>query len=100
MIDIGTSSVRASLVHPDGSVTDEHRITVLPDTPMPGLVEFDPRAMADAALEAARRVLATSGPVEGVGVAAQRASSVIWDRATGEALAPGPAKITLSRIHI
>ena len=89
VIDIGTSSVRASLVHPDGSVTDEHRITVLPDTPMPGLVEFDPRAMADAALEAARRVLATSGPVEGVGVAAQRASSVIWDRATGEALAPG-----------
>jgi glycerol kinase len=29
------------------------------------------------------------GPVEAVGVATQRASSVVWDRATGQPLAPG-----------
>jgi glycerol kinase len=89
VIDVGTSGVRAAVVRPDASVTAEHRVEVLPSTPAPGLVEFDPGAMADAALDVARRSLAEGGPVEGVGITNQRASTVVWDRATGEPIGPG-----------
>jgi glycerol kinase len=89
VVDVGTSGVRAAVVRPDASVTAEHRLEVLPSSPAPGLVEFDARAMADAALEVARRALAEGGPVEGVGIANQRASTVVWERATGTPVAPG-----------
>ena len=62
VIDVGTSGVRAAVVHPDATVTAEHRVEVLPSTPAPGLVEFDAAAMAEAALEVARRSLAEGGP--------------------------------------
>jgi glycerol kinase len=45
--------------------------------------------MADAALQVARLALAEAGPVTAVGVANQRASTVVWDRATGEPIGPG-----------
>ena len=89
VIDIGTSGVRAAVVHPDASISNEHHLEVLPDSPLQGLVEFDPTAMATAALEVAGRALAEVGTVEAVGVATQRASSIIWDRTTGQPLAPG-----------
>ena len=89
VIDVGTSGVRASVVRPDASVTAEHRLEVLPDTPFPGLVEFDATAMATAALDVARRSLAEAGPVDGVGITNQRASTVVWDRTTGEPVGPG-----------
>jgi glycerol kinase len=56
---------------------------------MPGLVEFDPAAMAATALEVAREALATGGPVEAVGITAQRASAVAWDGRTGTPVGPG-----------
>jgi glycerol kinase len=89
VVDVGTSGVRASVVTPDAEVTHEHYQQVLPDTPVPGLVEFDARVMADAALDVARAALAASGPVDAVGVANQRGSTIVWDRATGEPVGPG-----------
>jgi glycerol kinase len=89
VVDVGTSGVRASVVRPDGSVVAEHRRAVLPDSPAPGLVEFDAAVQATAALEVARAALAEGGPVDGVGVAVQRASTVVWDRATGRPVGPG-----------
>lgn len=89
VIDVGTSSVRASLVHPDASVAAEHRVEVLPSTPMPGLVEFDAAAMARASLEVARQAMGGATTPEAVAIANQRASTVVWDRATGEPVGPG-----------
>lgn len=89
VIDVGTSGLRAAVVTPDAQVTNEHRREVLPSSPDAGLVEFDARVMADAALDVARRALAGGGPVEAVGVANQRASTIVWDRATGEPVGPG-----------
>ena len=89
VIDVGTSGVRAAVVHPDASISHEHHVEVLPESPMAGLVEFDASRMAAAVLDVARRSLAEHGPVEAVGVATQRASSIVWDRATGQPLAPG-----------
>ncbi len=89
VIDIGTSSLRAAIVTADATIIDEQRVTSLPSTPAPGLVEFDADRLAVDALAVARRVLAAHGPVAAVGIANQRASTVVWDRASGKALAPG-----------
>lgn len=88
MVDLGTSGVRAAVVRPDATVEHVHHRPVLPDTPAPGLVEFDASAMATAALEVAGQALADGGPVEAVGIANQRASTVVWDRASGVPVAP------------
>jgi glycerol kinase len=89
VVDVGTSGVRASIVRRDATVEHEHRIPLLPDSPAPGLVEFDAARMADAVLEVARASLEDGGPVAGVGIANQRASSIVWERATGRPVAPG-----------
>jgi glycerol kinase len=89
VVDVGTSGVRASIVTPDGAVGSLTYREVLPSTPGTGIVEFDARALADASLAVALEALAAGGPVEAVGIANQRASTVVWDRATGEPVAPG-----------
>ena len=89
VIDVGTSGLRAAVVRPDASIAaDQHR-ELLPSSPEAGLVEFDPAEMATLALEVARAVLAEGGPVEAVGITNQRASTIVWDRATGEPVGPG-----------
>ncbi|HEY5154040.1 MAG TPA: FGGY family carbohydrate kinase [Acidimicrobiales bacterium] len=88
VIDVGTSGIRAAVVRPDATVAVEHYREVLPDTPMAGLVEFDANVLADVALELAARALADAGPVDGVGITNQRASAIVWDRATGEPIGP------------
>lgn len=89
VIDVGTSGLRAAVVRPDGSVDALHHVRFPPSTPFPGLVEFDAAAMAVAVLDVAHRSLSEAGPVAAVGVTAQRASTVLWDAATGEPLGPG-----------
>ena len=89
VVDVGTSGVRASVVRPDASVTAVHYRRALPSSPSPGLVEFDPLALTEAALGVARAALAEGGPVAAVGIANQRASTIVWDRATGEPVGPG-----------
>jgi glycerol kinase len=89
VVDVGTSGVRGAVVRPDATVVAAHHRPVLPTSPAPGLVEFDPVAMADAALGVARAALADGGPVAAVGITDQRASTVVWDRATGEPVGPG-----------
>jgi glycerol kinase len=89
VIDIGTSGVRAAVVRPDATVAGVLYQQVLPATPFPGLVEFDPVQLSTTALALATKVLAEAGPVDGVGIANQRASTVVWDRSTGEPVGPG-----------
>jgi glycerol kinase len=89
VVDVGTSGVRAAIVAPDGAVTAVRQRQVLPSTPAPGLVEFDAAALAAASLDVARAALADGGPVAAVGITNQRASTVVWDRATGEPVGPG-----------
>lgn len=89
VIDVGTSSVRAAIMEPDASVHHEQLRELMPDSPEPGTVEFDARLLADTVLDAARTALAAhDGPVEAVGTTNQRASTIIWDRATGEPIGP------------
>jgi glycerol kinase len=89
VIDVGTSSVRASVVRPDASVVAVHQEQALPSTPAPGLVELDAAHLRDVSLRCATRALAEVGQVDAVGIANQRASTIVWDRATGEPVGPG-----------
>lgn len=89
VVDVGTSSVRAAILGPDGRVEHVARRPTPPATPFPGLVEFDADALAAAALDAAGEALAVGGPVQAVGIATQRASAIAWDATTGRALGPG-----------
>ncbi|MBV8303383.1 MAG: glycerol kinase, partial [Acidimicrobiia bacterium] len=89
VVDVGTSGVRAAVVRPDATVEHVHHREVLPSTPAPGFVEFDPAAMASAALDVAQAALADAGSVDAVGVANQRSSTIVWDRAAGTPVGPG-----------
>jgi glycerol kinase len=88
VIDAGTSSVRAAVVRDDGSVMTDLAQEVLPSSPAGGLVEFDAAEYAAAALGVARQALERSGPVDAVGISDQRASTIVWDRKTGEPIGP------------
>ncbi len=89
VVDVGTSGVRGAVVRPDATVEHIHHVPVLPETPFPGLVEFDATAIAAAVEQVATRSLSAGGPVDAVGIANQRASTVVWDRSTGVPVAPG-----------
>jgi glycerol kinase len=89
VVDVGTSGVRAAVVDGDARVSHAHHVEVLPSSPAPGFVEFDAAAMGRAVVEVASAALAAGGPVDAVGIANQRASTILWDRATGEPLGPG-----------
>ena len=89
VIDVGSSSVRAALVRPDGSVEHPHQQR-LPDLrPSPGVAEFDPAALAEAAAGVATATLDAGGPARAVGITAQRASTILWERSSGRPVAPG-----------
>jgi glycerol kinase len=89
VVDVGTSSVRSVVVDGDARIVAEHRRPLLPSSPAAGLVEFDAAAMADVVLDVARAAIDEVGTVAAVGVANQRGSAVVWDRATGAPLGPG-----------
>jgi glycerol kinase len=90
VVDVGTSSVRSALVDDHARIVDEATEATLPASPAPGLVEFDAHELAAAALRTARAVLDRApAPVAAVGIANQRGSTVLWDRATGEPVGPG-----------
>jgi glycerol kinase len=89
VVDVGTSGLRAAVVDGAGTVHALEYRPFPPSTPFPGLVEFDGAAMAAAVLDVATSSLAAAGPVAGVGITNQRASTLLWDRTTGEPIGPG-----------
>jgi glycerol kinase len=90
VVDVGTSGVRAAIVNERGAVDHVCYREVLPSSPMPSFVEFDAGVMAAAVLGVANEALtAHAKPVAAVGIANQRASTIVWDRETGEPVGPG-----------
>jgi glycerol kinase len=90
VIDVGTTGLRAAVVDDTLTIRALEYRPCPPMTPAPGLVEFDGAAMAASLLDAAHTALAAaSEPVVAVGITNQRASTLLWDRNTGEPLAPG-----------
>jgi glycerol kinase len=92
VIDVGTSGIRAAAIattRDQASIAFEVRRPFPPHIPFSGGVEFDASELARISLELAREVIGAVGPVRGVGIANQRASTVVWDRTTGEPIGHG-----------
>jgi len=88
VVDVGTSSVRVAVVDGDAQLRAEWRESLLPSSPAPGQVEFDAALLGEAVRRMAATALAEQGPVAAVGIANQRGSTVLWDRATGAPVGP------------
>jgi glycerol kinase len=91
-IDAGTTTARAALFTPAGTMIAVSRAALTTRSPAPGVMEQDPRSVWRAvrrtmftALEAAGRSLADVGAI---GVTSQRASAMLWDKKTGRPLTP------------
>ncbi len=89
IIDIGTSSIRVSVLTDTQEIVHEGTRPFLPDTPSPGLVEFDAHQMGQHVLDLCAEAIAATGTPNIVGVTNQRGSTVVWDRSTGMPVAPG-----------
>ena len=89
VIDVGTSGLRAAVVRPDTTIDALHYRSFPPTTPFAGLVEFDATEMARLVIEVAQLALRDAGPVAGVGITNQRASTIVWDRHSGQPIGPG-----------
>jgi glycerol kinase len=89
-VDVGTSGVRAAVVSVAGEVVTSCYRAALPTSPMVNFVEFDPAEQAAAALAVTAEALGSfGGPVAAVGITNQRASTILWDRRSGEPVGPG-----------
>jgi glycerol kinase len=90
VVDVGTTSLRAALVDADASIRSLHQRAFRPSSPAPGLVEFDAAELARHVLQLSELAIADAGSasVTAVGITNQRASTVVWDRRTGEPIGP------------
>jgi sugar (pentulose or hexulose) kinase len=91
-IDVGTQSVRAHVIGPDGRFVASARIPIVPYVaPQPGWAEQEPAVYWDALVDACRRVLADPAvrrdALVGVTLTTQRGTIVVTDEA-GEPLRP------------
>src|SRR5206468_7909670 len=89
-LDQGTTSSRAILFDRQGQVVATAQQEYPQHFPHPGWVEHDPEDIWRTQLACAREVLASSrvdaGQVAAVGIANQRETTVVWERATGTPL--------------
>lgn len=91
-LDQGTSSSRALLFDAHGAIRGLARRELAVAYPRPGWVEQDASAIWTTQREAAEAVLADAGigprEVAAVGLANQRETTVVWERASGNPIAP------------
>ena len=91
-IDQGTTSSRCLLFGRDGAILGEAQQEHRQLTPRPGWVEHDAAEIRDRTAEVVAGALTKAGldgsAVAAVGITNQRETTVVWDPATGEPLAP------------
>jgi glycerol kinase len=90
-LDQGTSSSRAVVVSAEGRIVATAQREFRQILPAPGIVEHDPEDLWTSQLETAREALrrASLAPedVAAIGIANQRETTILWDRATGRPIA-------------
>jgi glycerol kinase len=83
-IDQGTTSTRAIVFDLEGGIRATAQRELPQIFPADGRVEHDPEEIWQATLAVGREVLAKADDVAGIGIANQRETTVIWDRASGK----------------
>jgi len=91
-LDEGTSSARAALYNQRGERIAINARPFAPHYPQPGWVEHDAldiwRLQKEAAAEVLEQAGVTASEVAACGITNQRETTVLWDRKTGEPIAP------------
>lgn len=91
-LDQGTTSSRAMVFDADGRVCGCAQSPFAQSFPQPGWVEHDPQEILATQFDCARRALVEARidarELAGIGVTNQRETTVLWERASGRALAP------------
>jgi len=89
-LDQGTTSSRALLFDTEGKPVASARQALMQYFPQPGWVEHDPDEIWQSQLGCAQRVLCRAGvvieDVVAIGLANQRETTLLWDRASGRPL--------------
>ena len=90
-LDQGTTSSRAIVFDRAGRIANSAQQEFPQIFPQPGWVEHDATALWSTQLAVARQALrklgATPADIAGIGIANQRETTVLWDRATGQPVA-------------
>ncbi|MDX1981737.1 MAG: glycerol kinase GlpK [Bryobacteraceae bacterium] len=90
--DEGTTSARSILYNERGEAIAADAEPIENHYPQPGWVEQDPEQIWSAQIGTARRVLAKAGvaarDVAAIGITNQRETTIVWDRKTGQPIAP------------
>ncbi len=91
-LDQGTTSSRAIVFNQHGAILAVAQKEFRQHFPQPGWVEHDPREIwstqAGVAQEALARARLKPADVSAIGITNQRETTVVWDRRTGEPIAP------------
>jgi glycerol kinase len=91
-LDQGTTSSRAILFDRSGALCGVAQQEYTQHYPQPGWVEHDAEDIWQSQLAVARRVLRENridaGQIAALGLTNQRETTLLWDRASGQALAP------------
>ena len=91
VIDEGTTSTRAMLFRPDGSVAASSQQPLTQHYPAPGQVEHDAAEIWLKTLAVAREMVQAAGGAEriaAIGITNQRETIVAWDKSTGQPVGP------------
>jgi glycerol kinase len=86
-LDQGTTSTRAIVFDERGAALARASRPLPQSYPAPGWVEHDPEAIWTAAREVLAEVSA-GRHIDAIGITNQRETTVVWERATGRAVAP------------
>ena len=90
-LDQGTTSSRAIVFDRQGRTVASAQQELPQILPAPGVVEHDPEAIWSTQLAVARAALAraslTADAIAAIGIANQRETTILWDRATGRPVA-------------
>nr|MDO8086602.1 FGGY family carbohydrate kinase [Candidatus Sigynarchaeum springense] len=90
VIDSGGSGIRAMLFDDSGQIIAREYEKTPHTTPEPGAVEHDPEMLWQALLAVSKRLLSgqkgASKDIVAMGLCNQRASFLLWDKATGESI--------------
>jgi glycerol kinase len=91
-LDEGTTSARAALYDETGRVVSMESTPIACGYPHPGWVEQDAREIWRSQLDATRRLIEKTGisprDIVAAGITNQRETTVVWERSTGQPVAP------------
>jgi glycerol kinase len=89
-IDQGTTNTKALLVDANGALVARGSSPLAIHFPQPAWVEQDPGEQWRSVLAAVDLCIQKAGPIQiaGVGISNQRETALVWDRRTGQAVAP------------